>query len=957
MAIRDFYSDVDLKANQLFNSRLHNITTAARIILGGTLSTSDKGYMVYDTDLSSPYFWDGTQWLAAGGGGGAVWGSITGTLTAQTDLTAYLTANYYPFSSNPAGYLTSETDPVFSAWLATPPNISIFNNDSGYLNSIPTLQQVLTAGNSATTSIDILNTNIAAYNTGVTNLAALSGGSGSITLKTGGTNAFIYASNLSTTDKNIELPDSTGTLAMSVNGVFAGIDGAITIPVGTGTVTGTGTINVLPKWSTTGSTLHDSIVQQVSTNNIQIGSSSIAGTRLDLFSSDRADFRMYPGNTTTEYFQIYSYGTAGYGTSYTQIGLNDGITSNQQGGALYLDTRGSLPPLSLMVKDNTTNVMTYALSVATSGNVGIGTTTPAYKLDVDGTVRIKASTTGNVFRITNSTNNDLVTVDADGSTVIGQNSITTIPLTIVGNSGVQAIIGNSTFASPQSIFRYGGGKLDFYGSNNDGIGFDYKFNNSQQSTSVTSAMINLGGIYNNQQSFQFANLLISPTYDFAANTNTNAIARGILYNPTITNLRTATHIAFQNVSGDIIHGNLATGGAAQMVTADSTGKLGIQTIPSGGGGTVTSVDLSMPSAFTVTGNPVTTSGTLAVTGAGTVSQYVRGDGTLANFPNSTGGGSSINYYLNGSVSQGTFGGDTYYQMSKTPILGAGTNFTRTNGAGNGYIASFITDAGDPSQLNIPGGNWNLEFYFQSSASGGSPQFYGEIYKVSATNVFTLIASGSANPEGITNGTTVDQYFTSISVPATTLLITDRLAVRIYVITGGRTLTLHTENGNLCEVLTTFTTGLTALNGLTEQVQNFATGTSGTDFGISSASATHTFNLPTASATNRGALSTSDWSTFNGKQNSRSVNVVSIDTTAGNTANTDYVYLVSGTTTITLPTAVGNTNQYTIKRVNTGVVSIATTSSQTIDGSALPITINVQNVSLTLVSNGTNWNII
>jgi len=99
MAIRDFYSDVDLKANQLFNSRLHNITTAARIILGGTLSTSDKGYMVYDTDLSSPYFWDGTQWLAAGGGGGAVWGSITGTLTAQTDLTAYLTANYYPFSS------------------------------------------------------------------------------------------------------------------------------------------------------------------------------------------------------------------------------------------------------------------------------------------------------------------------------------------------------------------------------------------------------------------------------------------------------------------------------------------------------------------------------------------------------------------------------------------------------------------------------------------------------------------------------------------------------------------------------------------------------------------------------------------------------------------------------------------------------------------------------------------
>jgi hypothetical protein len=259
-------------------------------------------------------------------------------------------------------------------------------------------------------------------------------------------------------------------------------------------------------------------------------------------------------------------------------------------------------------------------------------------------------------------------------------------------------------------------------------------------------------------------------------------------------------------------------------------------------GTVTSIGLTMPSAFTVTNSPITSSGDIAVTGAGLVSQYVRGDGTLANFPNSTGGGSSVNYYLNGSVSQGTFGGDTYYQMSKTPILGAGTNFTRTNGAGNGYIASFITDAGDPSFLNIPGGNWNLEFYFNASSGGGSPSFYAELYKVSATNVFTLIASDSLNPEGITNGTTVDQYFTSIPVPQTTLLVTDRLAVRIYVITSGRTITLHTENGNLCEVLTTFTTGLTALNGLTDQVQFFDVGTGATNFNISSSGDTHTFNL-------------------------------------------------------------------------------------------------------------------
>lgn len=88
----------------------------------------------------------------------------------------------------------------------------------------------------------------------------------------------------------------------------------------------------------------------------------------------------------------------------------------------------------------------------------------------------------------------------------------------------------------------------------------------------------------------------------------------------------------------------------------------------------------------------------------------------------------------------------------------------------------------------------------------------------------------------------------------------------------------------------------------------------------------------------------------------SVNVVSTNTAAGSAASTDYVYLVSGTTTVTLPAAAGNTNLYTIKRIGTNIVSIATTAG-TIDGSASPITITRQYVSLTLVSDGTNWNII
>jgi len=284
-------------------------------------------------------------------------------------------------------------------------------------------------------------------------------------------------------------------------------------------------------------------------------------------------------------------------------------------------------------------------------------------------------------------------------------------------------------------------------------------------------------------------------------------------------------------------------------------------IPSGSG-TVTSVDLTMPSAFTVTGNPITTSGTLAVAGAGVATQYIRGDGQLANFPTSSGGGASVNYYLNGSVSQGTFGGVAMKELNKTPVIGAGTDFTIN---ADGYIQSFITDANDPNQLEIPGGNWNFETYFSASSPGGSPSFYIELYKWNGTTL-TLIASNSTNPESITGGTAIDLYLTALAVPQTTLALTDRLAVRIYVTHSGRTITLHTENSHLCQVITTFSTGLTALNGLTAQVQNLAVGTSGTNFAISSAGSTHTFNLPTASATNRGALSSADWSTFNGKQN-------------------------------------------------------------------------------------------
>jgi trimeric autotransporter adhesin len=366
------------------------------------------------------------------------------------------------------------------------------------------------------------------------------------------------------------------------------------------------------------------------------------------------------------------------------------------------------------------------------------------------------------------------------------------------------------------------------------------------------------------------------------------------------------------------------------------------------GGTVTSVGLTTSSAaLALTNTPITSSGNIGVNFSGLSSQYVRGDGALANFPTTGGGGSSVAYYFNGSVNQGTFGGATYYEMSKTPIFGAGTNFSLN---ADGYIAQFITDANDPSLLAIPAGSWNIQLYFSTSSAGGSPSYYVELYKYNGTT-FTLIASNSANPEGITGGVSTDLYSTSLGVPATTLAVTDRLAMRVYVTHSGRTITLHTEGSTLCEVVTTFSTGLNALNGLTAQVQYFATGTSGSDFNISSATDTHTFNLPSASGSNRGLLTSADWTTFNSKVTSVSgtAPVVSSGGTTPAISMAKATTSVDGYLSATDFTTFNNKGNGTVTSVS--ALTLGTTgtdlSSTVANGTTTPvITLNVPTASAT-----------
>jgi len=94
--------------------------------------------------------------------------------------------------------------------------------------------------------------------------------------------------------------------------------------------------------------------------------------------------------------------------------------------------------------------------------------------------------------------------------------------------------------------------------------------------------------------------LFTPNFIFSTGTNTHTIndiqpvinltggtntLRGYYYHPNVISGSASpnTHVAFENTIGDIIHGNLATGGADEMVTVDTNGKLKKQAIPTGGG--------------------------------------------------------------------------------------------------------------------------------------------------------------------------------------------------------------------------------------------------------------------------------------------------------------------------------------------------------------------------------------
>lgn len=137
----------------------------------------------------------------------------------------------------------------------------------------------------------------------------------------------------------------------------------------------------------------------------------------------------------------------------------------------------------------------------------------------------------------------------------------------------------------------------------------------------------------------------------------------------------ATNVA-PSVDDLMVIGDPITGQLKKVTLTQISGAFGST-------GTVNSVGLTMPSAFYITGSPITNAGTLAVSMTGTTLEYLRGNGTLATLSTSV-VPEGTNLYYNSTRFNTDF--DTRFSTKSTSQL--------INGAGfiTGITSTMVTNA-------------------------------------------------------------------------------------------------------------------------------------------------------------------------------------------------------------------------------------------------------------------------
>jgi hypothetical protein len=184
--------------------------------------------------------------------------------------------------------------------------------------------------------------------------------------------------------------------------------------------------------------------------------------------------------------------------------------------------------------------------------------------------------------------------------------------------------------------------------------------------------------------------------------------------------------------------------------------------------------------------------------------------------------------------------------------------------------------------------------------------------VLSTTITTVASSVNSATESSTANTIVKRDgsggFSAGAITATSANLTN-LRVTGGTLSAGSVL-VSDASGNA----TWGTNGLYSLNGITSGTHSLTTGTTGTDFNISSSGSTHTFNLPDASPSARGAVTTGTQTFAGNKTFSGTLSTTSLTATSGLTAGN-----------VTYPVAHGSNGQV-LSTTGSGTLTWATPSA-------------------------------
>jgi hypothetical protein len=542
---------------------------------------------------------------------------------------AYTFVAAFPTQTGNAGkYLT--TDGSSLSWGTVTAGVSSFNTRTGAVTLTST--DVTTAlGYTPVTQARTLTINGTTYDLSADRAWTISAGSSARNVSTftatAGQTTFTiaggYTPNLVDVFLNgarltgVDFTATNGTTVVLTTGVRVNdiIDVVNYTDSATSGITGSGTSGYLPKWTGT-SIVSNSLIFDNGTN-LGIGTitPTISGGGMEIQRASQAGLRVsatigalaggvefgyegtqgayiqtvqangqlsiYTGNASVLAMRILANGNVGIGTStafnkFNVVGVSafqlsdandirliiNPTSSGVQISSTY-NTNGSYQPLVFSTSD------TERLRITTSGNAGIGTSSPATKLEVAGSVRayLNSATTTELFAensivkvrliagttssfVSTSTNHPLIfetnnveriRINTTGNLLVGT---TTDRTTVIGGTGTGQTIGGS--GTPNLAIWNNGNVNWLYstGVGNDGTVYHYNTGNTpikHYTNAIERMQITSGGF-----------LKASPNTNFYAGDqhefNSNVSNRNIMYNVSTASSPYGNYISFQGAA-------------------------------------------------------------------------------------------------------------------------------------------------------------------------------------------------------------------------------------------------------------------------------------------------------------------------------------------------------------------------------------------------------------------------